>query len=323
MRRRSLLLAAAFTLAAPRSLLAQRVPRVIVIDDGPSTSRIDQWVAFRRRLRELGYVEGTNIFVEVRFGNNSAETYKTLVDEVIATRPDVLVTPGTTGALAVMRATTTIPILFTGAGDPIATGLVKSLARPGGNVTGVAILAPEVAEKGLELVRELVPSARRIAYLTYGASRSASASFSRLEPKAASMGLSISLFDVVSRSALKQTFSRVKRERIQALLVTAIGAVLDQMAEIIEFAAAERLPAVYGRPEYVRAGGLVSYGVESGASSARVADFVQKVLNGAKPAELPVEQVSKFHMAVNMKTARALGLKIPSPIRLRADEVIE
>ncbi len=326
MKRRRLLLAAASALAVPRALLAQaakRVPRVIILDDGPSTARGDQWAAFRRRLRELGLIEGANVFVEVRFGDNSPEKYKALVDEVVATKPDVLVTPGITSTKAAMRATSTIPIIFTGAGDPLATGLVKSLARPGGNATGVSLLAPETAQKGLELLHELAPSARRIAYLTNPSSASATASFSRLEPKAAALGLSIVMLDVLSRTALKQTIARIKADRIQAILVTAIGAVLSQQDEILEFAARERLPAVYGRAEYVRSGGLASYGSDPDASRARSADFVKRVLNGAKPAELPVEQVSKFHVAVNIKTAHELGLKISPSIRLRADEVIE
>ena len=324
--RRRILAFAGLALAAPRILLAQaqkRMPRVIILDDGPSTARGDQWVAFRRRLRELGLIEGTNVFVEVRFADNSAEKYQALVAEAVATKPDVLVTPGTTATKAAMRVTSTVPIIFTGGGDPLATGLVKSLARPGGNATGVSILAPETAQKGLELLHELAPSARRIAYLTNVASQSAMVSFSGLEPKAKAFGVSIVMLDALSRTTTKQAFARIKSDGIQGILVSSIGAVLSQRDEIVEFAARERLPAVYGRAEYVRAGGLIAYDIDRNAARARGADFVQKVLNGAKPAELPVEQVSKFHLAVNMKTAHALGLKIPPSVRLRADEVIE
>lgn len=326
MQRRQLVALSIAALVVPRALLAQaqkRMPRIVILDDGPSTARGDQWMAFRRRLRELGLIEGTSVFVEVRFGDNSAEKYKALVDDAVATKPDILVTPGTTATKAAMRATSTIPIIFTGGGDPLSTGLVKSLARPGGNVTGVSILAPETALKGLELLHELAPSARRVAYLTNARSQSATVSFSRLEPKAKAFGMSIVMLDALGRTTIKEAFARVKSDRVQALLVSAIGAVLNHRDEIVEFAARERLPAVYGRAEYVRAGGLMSYDIDRNASSARGADFVQKVLNGANPAGLPVEQISKFHMAVNMKTARALGMKVPPAIRLRADEVIE
>lgn len=263
------------------------------------------------------------MFVEARFGDSLPEKYKALVAEVVETKPDVIVTPGTTATLIALRATSSIPIIFTGAGDPLSTGLVKSLARPGGNVTGVSILAPETAQKGLELLHEIAPAARKAAYLTNAKSQSAAVSFSRLEPTARAFGMSIDMMHALGRPALEQAFGRIRRDRVQALLVSAIGAVLAHAEEIVEFAARERLPAVYGREEYVRAGGLLSYGVDRDAAQARGANFVQRVLNGAKPAELPVEQVSSLRVAVNLKTARALGMKIPDSIRLRADEVIE
>jgi putative tryptophan/tyrosine transport system substrate-binding protein len=302
----------------------QRRPyRVVILDDGPSTARGDQWAVFRRRLRELGLIEGANVFVEARYGDSVPDKYKALVAEVVETKPDVIVTPGTSATLIAMRATSSIPIIFTGAGDPLSTGLVKSLARPGGNVTGVSILAPETAQKGLELLHELAPSVRRVAYLTNATSQSAAMTFSRLEPKASAFGISIDMMHALGRPALEQAFGRIRRDRVQALLVSAIGAVLAHAEEIVEFAAREKLPVVYGRAEYVRAGGLVSYDIDRGAAQARGADFVLRVLNGAKPAELPVEQVSKFHIAINLKAARAQGLKIPDSLRLRADEVIE
>lgn len=324
--RRRILALAGLALAAPRILLAQaqqRMARVVILDDGPSTARGEQWMAFRGRLRQLGLIEGKNVFVEARFADNSAQKYQALVEDAVAAKPDVLVTPGTTATKAAMRVTSTIPIIFTGGGDPLATGIVKSLARPGGNATGVSILAPQTAQKGLELLHELAPPARRVAYLTNAASQSAMVSFSGLEPKAKAFGMSIVMFDALSRTTIQQAFARIRSDGIQGILVSSIGAVLSQRDEIVEFAARERLPAVYGRAEYVRAGGLISYDIDRNASAARGADFVQKVLNGAKPAELPVEQVSKFHLALNMKTAHALGLKIPPSVRLRADEVIE
>ena len=324
MDRRAALSIGALALAVPRAVLAQRrLHRVVIADDGPSTARGDQWGAFRRRLRELGLIEGTDVFVETRFGDNSLDKYRKLVTEVVETNPDVIVTPGTIATQIAMRVTSTIPIIFTGGGDPLNTGLVKSLARPGGNVTGVSILAPETARKGFELLHELAPAARRVAYLTNTKSQSAVVSFSQIEPAARALGVSIDMMHALGNPALEQAFGRIRRERTQALLVTAIGAVLTHAEEIVEFAARERLPAVYGRAEYVRAGGLATYDVDRDAARARAADLVQKVLKGAKPAELPVEQVSKFHVAINMKTAHRLGLKIPTSIRLRADELIE
>ena len=313
-------------LAAPLAALAQpsrRIYRIVVLDDGPSLARGDIWAAFRRRLRELGLVDGSNLFVDVRYGDNSPEKFKTMVAEAMEAKPDVIVTPGTTATLTVMRAASGIPVIFSGVGDPLSSGIVKSLARPGGNVTGVSIQAPEFAYKGLELLHALAPRARTVAYLTNPSSKSAIASFARLEPGASAFGKSIVMLNCLGRSALEQAFARVKRDRIQALLVSGIGTVLSHMEEIVEFAAREKLPSVYGRDEYVRLGGLASFGYDRAIARARAAEMVQKVLNGTKPAEMPVEQVSRFQTVLNIKTARALAIKIPEAVRLKADEILE
>lgn len=318
------LLGAAF--AAPRALLAQttkRVYRIAILDDASDSTRVTDWTTFRKRLAQLGLVEGRNLTIDVRFASGAPERLPSLAAELVASKPEIVVTPSTPVTRAAMRATASIPIVFIGVGDPVGSGLVTSLARPGGNVTGISIVATETIHKTLELLRELSPGVQRIAYLTDPANQNTAIVYTRLEESARRLKLSIQMLDGVGRVALDRTFATIRRERIQGLLVGAGGVLLDHREKIVQFAAREKLPVVYGREEWIPAGGLLSYGADRLAAYARGADLAQKILMGTRPAGLPVEQASSIRLVLNMKTARALGIAIPPSVRLRAHEVIE
>ena len=326
MDRRTLLTFAGGLLAIPHLLFAQpaqRVYRIVIFDNTREGTRRDEWTALRNRLRELGLVEGRNLVIEERYANGISDRLNSLAAEIVATKPDLILTPGTPTTRAVLRATSNIPIVFAGAADPAGAGLVASLARPGGNATGVSTMGTETSQKTLEFLRELLPGAQRIGFLTDTSSQSAALAYSRLEEKARSLKLSIQMLDGIGRTALDRAFATIRRERIQGLLVAFSAGLLEHKDEIIQFAAREKLPVVYARNGYVSAGGLMSYAMDPKSRPARAADLVHKILHGAKPADLPVEQINKTRLEINMKTARALGIKIPESVRLRVDEVIE
>lgn len=326
MDRRAVLSIGALALAGPRALLAQtakRVYRVAILDDATEGSRRDTWAVFRKRLSALGWSEGKNLVLDARFAAGVNERLPALAGELVATKPDAIVAPSTPTARAAIRATSSIPIIFIGAGDPVGTGLVTTLAHPGGNATGISAVAPDTIQKSFEMLRELAPAVQRIGFLTDPAGQVAAVAYTRLAETAAKLKLSTQLLDGIGRSAVDRAFATIKRDRIQGLLVSTSGTLLDHRDEILEFVAREKIPAVYGREEWVRAGGLLSYGANRRATYERGADIVHKVLKGAKPADIPVEQVATVHTALNMKTARALGIKVPDSIRLRVDEVIE
>ena len=326
MDRRAFLAMGAVLVAARRQAAAQAptpVYRIAILDDAADGARNETWPVFRKRLSELGLVEGRNLVVNVRYAGGVSEGLNSLAAEIVATKPDLIVTPGTPTTRAVLRATSVIPVVFVGAADPAGAGLVVSLAKPGGNVTGVSIMATETSQKTLELLHELAPAADRLAFLTDTANQAAAAAYSRLEEKARNLKLSIRLLDGIGRTALDRSFATISRERVQGLLVGFPGTLLDHRDDIIQFAAREKLPVVYGRREYVMAGGLMSFDVDRAYGLARAAVLVQKILNGAKPADTAVEQIHKTRLDINMKTARTQGLKIPDSIRLRAEELIE
>jgi putative tryptophan/tyrosine transport system substrate-binding protein len=325
MKRRALFALGGMILAAPRALIAQPTPlvyRIAILDDAADGARNETWPVFRKRLGERGLVEGRNLVLDVRYAGGMSEGLNSLASDIVATKPNLIVTPGTPTTRAVMRATSTIPIVFVGAADPAGAGLVVSLAKPGGNVTGVSIMATETSQKTLELLHELLPAAERIAFLTDTANQAAAAAYSRLEEKARNLQLSIRLLDAIGRTALDRSFATIKRDRIQGFLVGFPGTLLNHRDEIIQFAASEKLPVVYGRREYVLAGGLMSYDVDRNYGLGRAAELVHKILNGARPADIAVEQIHKTRLDINMKAAQGLGLKIPEPIRMRAEEVI-
>jgi putative ABC transport system substrate-binding protein len=314
------------SLATPRVLLAQpakRVYRIAILDDSVENARAEHWKLFRNRLRELGLVEGTHVSYEARYARGDTERLPALAAEVVALKPDIIVTVSTPPTGALMKATSSIPIVFTNSGDPVGGGVVASLARPGGNVTGISINSPEIGGKQLELLRELSPAANRLAYLTDASNKLSVAIFRQVEGRARAMNMSIRMLDGRQRSELERSFETIKRERVHGLIVGTAGLLLEHRDQIVQFAAREKLLAVYPRREYVDAGGLLSYSVDLRFGYLRGAEYVHRILQGAKPAELPVEQTSKMVMVLNLKTARALGIKIPESIRPRVDEVIE
>jgi len=313
-------------LAAARALLAQpakRVYRIATLDDAVEGARDQIWRVFRNRLRELVLADGNDVAYEARYARGALDRLPELAAELVALKPDIIVCPATPATIAAMKATSTIPIVFLGAGNPVGSGLVASLARPGGNVTGTSNITTEIVGKQLELLRELVPSAKRLAFLTDASSKGSLAVFRQLENHARAMKLAIRILDGRKRTDLERSFETINRERVQGLIVGTPGALLEHRDQIVQFAAREKLPVVYGRREYAEAGGLLSYGADLHLLYQRSADYVHRILKGAKPADLPVEQSSNLRMVLNLKTARALGIKIPDLVRLRVDEVIE
>ena len=325
MNRRSVVAITLATLVAPRTLLAQtarRVYRIAILDDAVESARAQLWQTLRKRLGELGLVEGKDVVYEVRFARGASERLPALAAELVALKPDIIVSGGTPATSAAMKATSSIPIVFAGSGDPVGTGLVASLARPGGNATGMSIQTGEFGGKLLELLREISPHAKRLAYLIDASNKASQAAFRQLEEHARAMNVTIRMLDGRQRTELERSFETIKRERLQGLIVGTTPVLLEHRDQIVQFAAREKLPIAYGRAEYVYAGGLFSYSPDFQFVYSRSADYVHRILQGAKPADLPVEQSTKLKMVLNLKTARALGITAAS-VRLRADEVIE
>jgi len=241
----------------------------------------------------------------------------------VGLKPDILVTTATPATSALIKATSSIPIVFTNSGDPVRMGLVASLARPGGNATGISIMTEQMGGKQVELLRELSPTAIRLAYLGDTSNKSSLSVFRQIEADTRAMNVTIRMLDGRKRIELDRSFEVIRRERVQGLIIGTTGVLLEHRDQIVQFAAREKLPVVYGRRDYVDAGGLVAYGVDLRFGFSRGAEYVHRILNGAKPADLPVEHSANPRMVLNLKAARALGITVPAAVRLRADEVIE
>lgn len=326
MKRRTFVALGGTALAAPRALLAQpakRVYRIAIFDEASEKVRVREYAAFRRRLRELGLVEGSTVIYEIHSSQGETDRLPALAARLVATKPDIILCSGTPSARAAMRVTATIPIVFVASGDPVGTGLVKSLSRPGGNVTGFSASSPEIALKAIELLREMAPGIKRIAYLADPSNPASVTVYSRMEELARKLNMSIQLLDGIGQAALERSFALIGKEQIQALVVSASGGVLEQRNQIVLFAARKKLPVVYTRRDYVDEGGLMSYGIHRIPLYVRSAELVHRILQGAKPGDIPVEQIAVIQMVLNLKTARAQGIRIPDSVRLRADEVIE
>jgi putative ABC transport system substrate-binding protein len=326
MNRRTFAVLAGSVIGFPCLLLAQaakRVYRVAILDDAEEVVRAEHRRIFRDRMQELDSSEGRNTVYEARYAGGSPERLPTLASELISLQPDILVTFGTPSAVAAKKATSSIPIVFTAAGDPVGNGLVASLARPGGNATGTSSLTTDFISKLLELLLELSPGAERIAYLTDIANPGAQLAIQRVKENARRRKVSMQVLDGRERSELERSLEAIKRGGAQGLMVGITPVVLKHRDRILQFVSREKIPAVYGRREYVDAGGLVSYAANQRFLFERCADYVNRILKGANPADLPVEQSTRQLMVLNLKSARALGIKIPESIRQRADEVIE
>ncbi len=282
--------------------------------------------AFRQGLRDLGYVEGRNVMIEYRDAEGKFERLHALAAELVALKVDVILAPNTVGALAAKQATRTLPIVFATAGDPVTSGLVTSLARPGGNVTGLSLLAPELVGKCLEQLKQAVPAVSRVAALWEPGAvgeRMDKDMLKRAEGAARALGVRLHFVEARGPADFDRAFSDMTRARAGALTVLGSTMFSTERRHLVDLAAKTRLPAVYPWREFVDAGGLMSYGANVADNYRRAATYVDRILKGTKPADLPVEQPTKFELAINLKTAKALGLTIPPSLLLRADEVIE
>ena len=276
--------------------------------------------AFREGLRALGYVEGSNVVVDSRFARGRAEHLPGLVRELLGAKPEVIVTFGLTAAQAAKAATTTTPIVMAFAGDPIGTQLVASLARPGGNVTGMSLATPELAGKRLELLKEIVPKLTRLSAL---GDLSRQVEVQETQAAARALGLSVALVEFTRAEGLERALGDVSRTRPEALLVLNTATTATHRARIIDFGLKNRLPLVSNTSDWAVSGALMSYAPSLVDSSRRAAAYVDKILKGANPADLPIEQPTRFELVINLRTAKALGVTMPRSVLARADQVIE
>ncbi len=283
--------------------------------------------AFRQGLRELGHVEGRNLLIEYRDAEGKTERFPALAAELAARKVDVIVTTGgTLAALAAKQATTTLPIVFAAVGDPVAEGLVTSLARPGGNVTGLAVLVPELIPKSLELLKQAVPEVSRVALLLKPDAMPDRVRNDRLKAAvgaAEALGVRLQVVEARRSEDIDRAFSDMTKAGAGALTVMATPLFDAERRRLVDLAAKNRLPTVYSTRSYVEAGGLMSYGPDMADLFRRAATYVDKILKGARPSDLPVEQPTKFELVINLKTAKALGLTIPPSLLGRGDQVIE
>jgi ABC-type uncharacterized transport system substrate-binding protein len=321
-------LAAVLLLAAPLAAEEQRtaeVPRVGYINPGfPSDPvRMRRLEAFRQGLRELGYAEGRNIALEPRWAEGKYDRYPAIAADLVRHKVHVIVTIGGAATKAVKEVTRTIPIVMSLVTDPVESGLVGSLARPGGNVTGTSIMAPDLAGKQFELLKQAVPEVSRVALLWNPANPGGAVQLREAEAAARAVGVRLQALEARDPQEIASAFAAMTRERAGALVVLADAILYNQRKQIAELAAKSRLPSASALRDYVEAGGLIAYSADFLDLERRSATFVDKILKGAKPADLPVEQPTKFDLIVNLKTAKALGLTIPQALLLRAEQVIE
>jgi ABC-type uncharacterized transport system substrate-binding protein len=315
---------AAIAAAGPaRGQSAVRVRRIGFLGNSTSALEANLVGPFRRALGGLGYVEGRDIAIEYRWADGNYERFPALVAELIASGVDVIVTAGTPAAFAVKRATNSIPCVMVAVGDPVGTGLVASLARPGGNLTGLTSIAPDLEGKRLALLREMVPALSHFAVLWNPANAFHVAAVEGVHAAAKDMHMKVLSLGVRTLDELDSAFAAILAERPGALVVLADRVFLHGRDRIMTFAAQQRLPGVYAYRELVEAGGLMSYGPNYSEMHASAATFVDKILKGAKPADLPIEQPIKFELVINMKTAKALGIEASPTLLATADELLE
>jgi putative ABC transport system substrate-binding protein len=314
-------------LVAPLSGTAQpqTIPRIGFLgatspsDPSEIATRVE---AFRQGLHELGYVEGHNLVIEYRWAEGQVERLPALAAELVRLQVEVIVTAGPMDTRHAKHATSTIPIVMTWDPDPIGSGFVASLARPGGNVTGLSTLAPELSGKHLEFLTQLVPGLARVAFLGNTHEPGNAQAWSATETAARALGVQMQFVDVVAPDDIASAFRTVVQERAQAVLVLTSPVIAVHHRQVIDLARQHQLPTIYHRRQYVEAGGLMSYGVYQRDLDRRAATYVHKILQGAKPADLPVEQPTKFELVINLKTAQALGITIPPTLLFQADAVI-
>ncbi len=323
--RSAILFALASVLAAPLAVVAQQPGKVYRIGylsyALPPTAKPP--TALREGLKEFGYVEGKNLVIDFRGANGNGDRLPELVAELIRGKPDVILATNTPAAQAAQKATSNIPVIFMTVADPVASGLVTSLGRPGGNVTGFTTAAPELSAKRLQLLKEAVPTVSRVAVLSNPANPASALQLHEMEAVAKSLGVKLQVAPAKDPAEFENAFALMVKEHANALIVAADPVFAFHRAKITELAAKHRLPAIYQNSLDAESGGLLAYGPSGENVNRRAAVFIDRILKGAKAAELPVEQPSTFQLIINRKTANALGLKIPPSLLLRADRVIE
>jgi putative ABC transport system substrate-binding protein len=304
-----------------------KIPRIGFLDSSTASGSAVLVDAFRQELSKLGWIEGKNITIEYRFAEGKgADRLQEHAADLLRLKVDVIVGTSPGSALAAKKATTTIPIVVTSAGDPVGVGLVASLARPGGNVTGLASLSPELNTKRLEILKDAVPNITRVGLLWYsgGASIAQDLQLKELRPAAAALKLKLEEIETQPDfKGLESAFQTAKQKQVGAIMTTAAPRFFAERKRIIELAGKYRLPAIYPQDDFVEAGGLMSYGVDYDDLYRRTAVYVDKILKGAKPADLPVQQATKFEFVINLKAAKQIGLTIPPDVLARANKVIK
>ena len=313
-------------LAAPLVGEAQqtgKVPRIGFLAAVSHSANSARFEAFRQGLRELGYVEGKDVSIEWRYADGNPDRLPALAAELVHLKVDVIVTGGSTATRPAKEATSTIPIVMAQDTDPVGNGFVASLARPGGNITGLATLASQLSGKQLELMKEIVPKLSRVAVLGTSTRSGNAESLRETELAAGALGVKLQYFDILAPRDIETAFQAARKGRVDAVVVLTSPFATSHRTRFTGLAAKNRLPAVYDRTEFVEDGGLITYSVSSTDLFRRAAVYVDKILKGAKPADLPVEQPTKFELVINLKTAKALGLTIPQSILARADQIIQ
>jgi putative ABC transport system substrate-binding protein len=300
----------------------RKIPHVGYLTISSLSSNVARNEAFRRGMRELGYVEGKNIVIEWRSGDGKVEQQSELVAEVVRHKVDVIVTSGPTMTRAAKQATATIPIVMAFDPDPVGNGFIAGLARPGGNITGLSALSPELSGKQLELLKEIVPRLSRVAVLGTSAEPGNAQTLRENELAAGAFGVKLQYLEIADPRDIEPAFQAANKERAGAMLVLQTPVFNPKRKQIAELALQNRLPTIYPQSEWVDDGGLMSHGVSFPALYHRAAAYVDKILKGAKPADLPVEQPTKFELVINLRAAKQIGLTIPPNVLARADRVI-
>jgi len=311
-----------FAVATIAEAQPTKVPKIgwLGIGTTPSNSRFEE---FRRALRDLGYAEGKNIIFEYRSADNKLDRLPALADELVRLKVDLLLTRGTPEAVALKNATKTIPIVFYDVTDPVAAGLVDSLAQPGGNVTGFSGVEAVLVGKRLELLKETIPALSRVAVLWNSQDLSSAQQWKASQQPAQELGLQLHSMEVSTADRYDGAFKEIAKVRSDALAVIAGSLEDSNRKRIVDLATKNRLPAIYPRPDFVESGGLMSYGRDRNESAQRVPLMIDKILKGAKPSDIPVEQSKKFELMINLKTAKQIGLMIPPLVLMRANKVVK
>jgi ABC-type uncharacterized transport system substrate-binding protein len=326
---KAFIIVAAFTISVlitPSASQAQHrghVPRVGYLGTSSASLEPELVKAFREGLRDRGYVEGENIFIEYRWAEGNYQRFPDLVADLLKLKVDLILTAGTPGALAAKRATQTIPIVMAVTGDAVGTGLVSSLARPGGNLTGLTTMVPDLEGKRLEILREVLPKLVTVVVLLNTSNPLTAIQWEQTKTSAKALGIQLQPIELQRPEDFKDAFARIARQRPDAITMVADRFQLAHRMQIVDFVAKTRLPAMYPYRDFVVAGGLMSYGPSYEDLFRRSAIYVDKILRGAKPSDLPIEQPTKFEFLINLKTAKILGVPIPPSLLLRADHVFE